>query len=486
MKKRIIIIASLVTFLFSSCNISPTDKQTVTFEQYRYNLGYSDLKATGDREILVIPVVFKDCTLNEEQLELEHNNIEKAFFGKSEDTYWESVSSFYEKSSYNTLNLKGKVSDYFYYDKTIIDANAVIEERYMEPTYQVLEDALIWYNENHNDINRFDTDNDKRIDSVWLIYMEEYNTSYFKKYPDKSSINNLSQFLWAYTYWYVRRWNYNFIRPYSYAWASYKFMYEGDKNGIDSHTYIHETGHLLGLEDYYNYDFSATLLGDRTKPCGSLDMMDNNILDHNAYTKYLLGWIKPTEVKEDGVYEISSFQEKGDSLIIRLNDDNNTPFDEYLIIEYYTPTGLNEHDSTYKYTDQIPLGFTESGFKIYHVDSRLGLYKHENRQLVFDSYYDDLSMYKIESKTNLIQIAHSNTTSRSANKKYKLLSLLSPLGKSRLHFKGSYSVHAENKDLFQKGDTLNSFTFNSVENNNISIEIVESNEFGGSIKVLGL
>ena len=35
-------------------------------------------------------------------------NIEQTFFGASDETGWESVSSFYKKSSYNKLNLSLK------------------------------------------------------------------------------------------------------------------------------------------------------------------------------------------------------------------------------------------------------------------------------------------------------------------------------------------------------------------------------------------
>ncbi len=493
MKFKKIMSIPILSLLLSSCNIIDSInsifniKNEINFSTYRKSLYYSDLPSLGNDEILVIPVVFSDCRLTDEELIKEHENIEKTFFGNSEDTYWESLSSYYKKSSYNKLNISGKVSDYFYYDKTVLEANAVYYESDVEPTYNILEAALVWYEENNDDINRFDTDNDNRIDSVWLIYMEEYNAKYFNYNPSSMNEEYLSEFLWAYTYWYIKDWKYDFIRPYSYAWASYSFLHDGDENGTDAHTIIHETGHLFGLEDYYNYDYTTSILGDRTKPCGSLDMMDNNILDHNAYTKYLLNWISPIEVKEDGIYEISSFQENGDSLIIRVND-NNTPFDEYLIIEYYTPTGLNELDSYNRYDEQTPYGFTENGFKIYHVDSRLGKFKFENNSIDFIDYYTDFSSFYSDLRTNYFQIVHSNTPSKSKvkNKNIRLISLLSPLGKSRLYFSGNYNVHAENKDLFQKGDKCDSFTFNSVSTNNISIEIIESNENGGSILITGI
>ena len=49
---------------------------------------------------------------------------------------------------------------------------------------------------------------------------------------------------------------------------------------------------------------------------------------------------------------------------------NGSAFDEYLIFELYTPTGLNELDSTTQYNGR-PLGFQSPGVKILHVDARV-------------------------------------------------------------------------------------------------------------------
>jgi len=55
---------------------------------------------------------------------------------------------------------------------------------------------------------------------------------------------------------------------------------------------IHETGHALGLPDYYDYDDKVGPRGG----VGGLDMMDNNWGDHNPFSKWLLGWLELTFV----------------------------------------------------------------------------------------------------------------------------------------------------------------------------------------------
>ena len=486
MKFKNLIKTLILPILLSSCSFSIPEKEMLDFYTLRTNLGFRDLPSKGSPSILVIPVVFTDCSLNEEELSYYHNKIDDTFFGESEDTYWESVSSFYNKSSYGALSLKGKVSPYFYYPTSIVEANSIYESKRKEPTYDVLKNAVEWYQNNNSDIKNYDTNNDGIIDSVWLIYMEKYNHNYFKEYPTHSSYTNLNEFLWAYTYWYTERWEKNYVRPFAYAWASYQFLDEGTSTSTDAHTFIHETGHLLGLEDYYNYDYlDKPILGDRSQPTGALDMMDNNILDHNAYTKYLLDWIKPVEINEDGEYSISSFQETGDAYIIRATD-NDSPLDEYLIIEYYTPTGLNEHDTNNKYSNS-PNGFSESGIKIYHVDSRIGLFSYRNHALSFDRYIDNHEEYFSNNKKGLFNIANSNTPSRSGVKDNRLISLISSEGKSRLYFVGSRNkVYAENKDLFQENETLNSFEFHSYVDQDLKIEIIDSSSSSCTFKVTGV
>ena len=63
------------------------------------------LPSTGEVKVLVIPVLFKNETVPANLVE----NINKAFFGTSNDTGWESLSSYYYKSSYGTLNITGTV-----------------------------------------------------------------------------------------------------------------------------------------------------------------------------------------------------------------------------------------------------------------------------------------------------------------------------------------------------------------------------------------
>jgi hypothetical protein len=136
---------------------------------------------------------------------------------------------------------------------------------------------------------------------------------------------------------------------------------------------IHETGHKLGLEDYYDYaidDGSNNEWG-----LGGADMMDASVGDHNPFSKLLLGWIEPKVVTEGMDVSLQPYITSGDALIIT-NHWNGTLFDEYLIAMYYTPTGLYEGLEDYFFDGQ-------SGLILYHVDARLGPNQSENYPTYF-------------------------------------------------------------------------------------------------------
>ena len=84
----------------------------------------SDIKtldSTGEQNILVLPVTFKDYPLKLMGLEEEIviSNINKAFFGETDQTGFESVKSYYKKSSYDKLILNGEVAPLFTLDLTL-------------------------------------------------------------------------------------------------------------------------------------------------------------------------------------------------------------------------------------------------------------------------------------------------------------------------------------------------------------------------------
>ena len=363
----------------------------LNYEDINDSNGNFPCRAYGDIKLLVIPVKIRgyDSVATETNIQ----KIRNAFFGNTEDTGWESVASFYKKSSYGALNLSGVVADQWfdcgYTTSQLAALTAPAGTKNMgsyDRTWTVLENAVSWYKQTyHDNCTQFDVDADGRIDGVWLVY----------GCPDHSKGSGLDQQLfWAYNF---KDYSASDTPPvtnpigYSYCWASYDFMendqYGSAANKVDAHTYIHETGHLLGLEDYY---VSRKEAGEENYgPMGALDMMDYNIIDHNAWSKYAYGWIKPYVVEDSCEITLKPSATSGQAIILPTTGGfNGSAFDEFIMMEYYTPDLLNYQDSYVGY-GEYPHGFTDNGVRIYHVDARFATKTVLDQQGRYDDTLDN-------------------------------------------------------------------------------------------------
>lgn len=328
------------------------------------------IPSTGKVKILVIPMLMPGYTTidinadgNDDKLQVRED-LQKAFFAKESETY-ESVSSFYKKSSFNKLHLSGYVTEWYDVGANSEYTNASQIDYY--DTYSVVQEAVEWVKDTQNiDIADYDSDMDGYIDGVFCIYS-------CPNYTNGGPHTDYGNY-WAYTAWgnqtedggqapSIENPVYNL-----YGWASYDFMYEeyGFKK-IDARTYIHEMGHFLGLNDYYS-DHSSY------NPVGKVDMMDANIIDHNSYSKMLLGWTKPYVVTGNAKIDLQTMCNENSLIVIPSDStviENNTfdPFSEYILIELYTNDGLNYQDSKTQYGN-TPLAMSSKGVRIYHIDNR--------------------------------------------------------------------------------------------------------------------
>lgn len=418
------------------------------------------LRSTGNQKMLVVPVKFSDYTMDSDTAVT--TNLNKAFFGASSDTGWESVSSFYNKSSFGKLTITGEVVTPIMMPFTTTELEAkVVDDNYWDPTHYVLEQV---YNTlSAVKLTQYDQNADGYVDSVFLIYLA----------PHKES-----DVFWAYQYYWNRYSSTTKPVFSTYAWASYDFMYEFlpyTKTSSSAHTYIHESGHLLGLEDYYDYD-------NKTAPIGGKDMMDHNITDHNMYSKYVNNWAQPYVVVGNSDITLRPAESSGDFIIIN-NGWNGHAYDEYILIEFYTPTGLNFKDSAGGGYGGS-LGFTTSGVRIFHVDSRLIVNYGSAGKKWTDQIVSATSTYYPDYAT-------SNTPSRSVSASLKKLHLLDAAKRSETWY--SKLALADNLALFKTGDKIeiNNWqdylfaynTFNDGSPIGYSVEIGQMTTSGVTIKI---
>lgn len=428
------------------------------------------LPSLNEQKILVLPVAFPDYDLD--ALDgvggaQAYVHLQNAFFGENRQTSWRSVSGFYDESSYGKLKISGEVAPWF----TLPSEFSVSELRRrirnssdkINETAKIVNHALYAYQTAFpNKLSDFDQDQDGIVDAVYVIYGYPYES----KEP-----NNV---FWAFAA-YMNRLDSRLERQANaYSWSSYHYLNLNVYQKPDAHTYIHEVGHLLGLTDYYNTNYD-----DPYAPLGGFDMMDYTVGDHTGLSKLFLNWTRPYVMRSSGEINLRPFSESGDLLLLK-NNWNGRANDEYILLEYYTPTALNMQDSSLNATFKLPKA---NGIKLYHVDARTAYAIKEGS---IDRYYyvnDYVGEYE-----GVEVLAHSNSSgslNQAPMKDFELYKLVEPKESGNI----TTDLKLANvRSLFTKGDDFNkthfqTFVFNDGTPFNYTIEIKRLTKAYATIKV---
>ena len=457
----------------------------------------------GKTKFLVIPVWFKNSSDFISSRNSIKSDIEKSFFGNEDDTGWESVKTYYEKESNRRLSINGLVSDWYELNYKYDDFNYFMDigpRNNSKTIYDLVTDATNWYFNSHSDNRKnYDYDGDGYLDGVILIYGCP-DRSALQKSNTSGSNSDYGDSLWAFTGWLGNNTIQDVNKPAAncFLWASYDFMYsEKDaysRTGkstyasgntktciLDTHTYIHEVGHIFGLDDYYDYS-------NKYNPAGGFSMQDHNVGGHDPFSCLALGWADAYVPYEDCQITLHPFQSSHQLIVLSPSFNTvSSPFDEYLLLELYTPTGLNKHDTQYLYKDGSAKGVDETGIRLWHVDARLVEVKN-----VYNAA-NSLTIYTTPFKNNALMMSNTYLSSTSyaylspCGEEYadfNLLQLIRNNPKETYHPKDNFAK----SDLFTNGDTFDmetykkQFVFNGKLNSNteldwsFSVSIKGSNE----------
>ncbi|MBE6926792.1 MAG: hypothetical protein E7461_08135 [Ruminococcaceae bacterium] len=339
----------------------------------------------GAPAVLVIPVGFSDGN----KLTASHIDKLELAFGENGNEYY-SVDNFYRIASYGQMDLDVTVLDTWYTPKK---NSAYYEGLKDSEGYangdQILLDEILQYLSTSMDLSKFDSDGNDVIDAVVMI-------------------NNLEvgedDFHWAYRYWngYTDSdgyyYEYDGVSANDFVWASYYFLQDDgndydDASVFNTYTYIHEFGHVLGADDYYDTSDAEN------HPMDGHDVMDNMLGDHSAYTKFNLGWITSSRlVVTNGsiTLTLSDFSKNGDTILLANNwDPSLGAYQEYYIVVYYTNNGLNGGGNGY---------FDRSGIVVYHVNASLIKDNYEG-EIYYDVYNNntDPSDKEYGTENNLLE-----------------------------------------------------------------------------------
>jgi len=432
----------------------------------------------GEKKLLVVPIAFADS--NVPSLGEKHTYIENAFFGETKRTTYDSVAGYYNKSSYGQLKITGAVAPWYRNDmiKAKDWRSALNTTDHTKASTLLVAQAVDWLKKQNliEDINQYDTDGDGYIDAVYAIY----------DYPLDENGDTNSLF-WAYVYYtHQGQYELNNEAPYvnAYAWSSVdKIKARG--NLSNTNYLIHEAGHLLGLTDYYNIYASGNNSLFHYGPTGCFDMMDYNIGDHSSFSKYLLQWTSPYVINENletTTVNLRPFQSSGDYLLIPSSKyrANPSPFSEYLLVDYFTPEGLNKFNGSYSYTDKdgrtgVYTYPQHHGVRIYHINATLGYFqKGRSGSPLIATVDDPEAETKIGNKIVGVDYAYSNSISdeKALNGYPVLIHLLEGSGDNTF----IDGIPADNETLFRVGDdfgiaTFKDFTFSDGEQINFKLKV---------------
>ena len=305
--------------------------------------GPTDMPTKGNVKIPVLLIDFSDYPHDEARNSLAA--VQARIFGNGDSAApfpYESLRNYYLRSSYNQLDLTGNVLGWYRpaYTRASIAQTTTGRQN-------LIKEALNHYNAQGHDFAQYDNNGDGRIDYLAVIW--------------SGPNNGWSNFWWGYkTSWNDAATPMNLdgktLGSYSWQWES---------NPVGSYfvprTLIHETGHGLGLPDYYDYLSRAD--GDTIGPdggVGGLDMMDGTWGDHNCFSKFLLDWIMPSvyTAATSGV-SLRASGNFGDAAILMPDVTPGNNFGEFFMAQ------------NRQRVQNDPAIWPADGLLVWHVDSRL-------------------------------------------------------------------------------------------------------------------
>ncbi len=315
----------------------------------------------GDVKVLVVKVGFEDYPLDsDDEMETVYTDEELfAIFNGTEDGLQdsnqngESLHSYYATSSYGLLNIhcdeiyeynaKGSREEYgsdSFYDED--GANQLIDE-----VLSGLDDEI--------DYHEYDSDGDGWIDAVYLNFAGPTGD-------------------WSSTWWTHANENTDSKSYDGVQYHAYSFIHRYGDRESDIGVLIHETGHLLGMPDYYAYGMN------QSNNIGTFDIMtagdeiQQHNGDHNGFSKWSYGWLEEEDIQfVDGsmgetVVKLSNIdsEKKGGKKIAVIAPEHakeNGIFSQYFLVEYDAGENL-----TKTVFDNYGL---EPGFRIFYVNAVL-------------------------------------------------------------------------------------------------------------------
>jgi len=279
---------------------------------------------------------------------------------------YESLHNYYERSSYNQLNIQGNVLGWY---RTAYPRSNIVNYYGPNSLETLVKEALTYYDGLGHDFTQYDNDNDGKIDYLIIIWAG-YHTGWGT--------------LWWGFMWYFHDQTFTIdgkkLDTYSWQWEANPWP------GVFSPLVaIHETGHALGLPDLYDYDRNIGPAGG----VGGLDMMDSNRGDHNCFSKFVLDWMTPTTINSGSqTVTLNASGSSQDAVLVMPGVTAGDQFDEFFMVQNRFRTN---NDTTY----------SNDGLLIWHIDARLD---GSGNNYLYDNSYTDHKLVRLMEADGLEEI----------------------------------------------------------------------------------
>lgn len=326
---------------------------TPSLQKFPYKTG---MPCKGSPRVLVLPIDFPDY----------HSVVDSGTFssrlfgtGDATQTPYDSMANYYKRSSYNALTIQGDVMPRHraYHNRSYYTDNAGL----------IISEALNALNYDH-DFSIYDNNGDGKID-YFIVYWTGPDTGW-------------SSFWWSWNSGFNdNSWKIDGKTLGNFSWISEdNSIYSYNK--IDPRIAIHETGHAMGLPDYYDYDDNVGPKGG----LGGMDMMDSAWHDHNAFSKWMLEWITPTVISGTGAvtkYTMRPSSLYSDAVAIMPGMTSTNPFTEFYMVQNRVRGSKATSNDYYMPND---------GVLIWHVDARLNA---TNDNFLYNNSYSEHKLLKL-------------------------------------------------------------------------------------------
>jgi M6 family metalloprotease-like protein len=318
---------------------------------------YGTMPSQGSGRLLVFYVDFPDCQYDYAPTVEELRDICFGTEDNPDDPNYpfESMRSFYKRSSKGVFDLTGAVCRYT--AKNSIAYYEVGDDGKTDKEMTRLLTELFQYFNRSIDFNDFDGNKDGYIDAILV------------NVPGKANED-----IW----WPFSGFNYSKLEADGVKIGHVITGFDQVESPTDHKrfvsTYLHETGHCMGLPDYYL--FHTEDKDGFHGPAGYSLMDEIDYSDFDCFSKLMLGWYRKRQVQvydqETGGVQTFSLTDaqsaEGNCLILPCGELDSGYNSEYIILEYTTDTVNNIGINRDKGLEQTFSG----GVRAFHVRADAG------------------------------------------------------------------------------------------------------------------